>query len=78
MEELIQNQKAIDPFQESFAEEEVLGDYFTPMVARQNQESLSIRSVDLAGLTPQDLQEGKTSVREATAATVDARGQGAF
>jgi type II secretory pathway predicted ATPase ExeA len=77
MEELIQNQKAIDPFQESFAEEEVLGDYFTPMVARQNQESLSIRSVDLAGLTPQDLQEGKPSVREATAATVDARGQGA-
>jgi type II secretory pathway predicted ATPase ExeA len=77
MEELIQNQKGIDPFQESFAEEEALGDNFTPMVARQNQESLSIRAVDLAGLTPQDLQEGKPSVREAAAASVDARNQDA-
>lgn len=77
IEQLTKNQEAIDPFQESFTEEEVLGDYFTPMVAQQNQESLSIRSVDLAGLTPQDLQEGTPSVEEAAAPSDDARSQDA-
>ena len=52
-----QSQEVVDPFQEKFAEEEVLDDYFAPMVAQQNQASLSIRSVDLTDLTPQDLPE---------------------
>ncbi len=52
-----QIQEVVDPFQEKFAEEEVLDDYFAPMVAQQNQASLSIRSVDLTDLTPQDLPE---------------------
>lgn len=59
--ELIKNQEVVDPFQEKFAEEEVLGDYFAPMVAQQNQASLSIRSIDLADLSPEadpDVAEG--------------------
>ena len=52
-----QNQEVVDPFQESFAEEEVLGDDFAPMVAQQNQASLSIRSADLTDLTPEDMTD---------------------
>ena len=55
--QLNQNQEVVDPFQESFAEEEVLGDYFAPMVAQQNQASLSIRSADLTDLTPEDMTD---------------------
>jgi type II secretory pathway predicted ATPase ExeA len=57
-----QSQEVVDPFQEKFAEEEVLDDYFAPMVAQQNQASLSIRSVDLTDLTPQDLPEVNSEV----------------
>lgn len=63
-EEVRQNQEVVDPFQEKFAEEEVLGDYFTPMVARQNQASLSIRSVDLTDLTPEDTPDVGQAVNE--------------
>ena len=61
---LIQNQEVVDPFQEKFAEEEVLGDYFAPMVAQQNQASLSIRSVDLADLNPENMPEAEPDVAE--------------
>ncbi|MDB4458918.1 AAA family ATPase, partial [bacterium] len=67
MQGLSQNQEVVDPFQESFAEEEVLGDYFAPMVAQQNQASLSIRSVDLADLTPRDTPEDSSPVEEVAA-----------
>ena len=52
-----QNQEVVDPFQESFAEEEVLGDYFAPMVAQQNLASLSISSANLTDLTPEDMTD---------------------
>lgn len=61
---LRQNQEVVDPFQEKFDEEEVLGDYFAPMVAQQNQASLSIRSVDLTELTPQDTADRNQVVDE--------------
>lgn len=59
-----QNQEVVDPFQESFAEEEVLGDYFAPMVAQQNQASLSIRSADLTDLTPEDMSDFAETEKE--------------
>ena len=62
--QLNQNQEVVDPFQESFAEEEVLGDYFAPMVAQQNQASLSIRSADLTDLTPEDMSDFAETEKE--------------
>ncbi len=46
--------ETIDPFNESFEEEENLYDRYAPFVAHQNQSSLTLTSEDLALLTPED------------------------
>ena len=51
-------QETVDPFEESFAEEEQLQDRFNPVVAHQNQASLDVTSADLEAIKPED--EGAT------------------
>ena len=45
---------SIDPFAESFEEEEMLQDAYSPFVAEQNQASLEVTSSQLSHLTPLD------------------------
>ena len=54
--QLRQPVEAVDPFNETFAEEENLIDRFAPFVAHQNQSSLTITSKDLSMLCPNDEQ----------------------
>ena len=44
--------ETVDPFDESFAEEETLLDRFAPVVAHQNQSSLDVTSNDLEAIRP--------------------------
>ena len=44
--------ETVDPFEESFAEEEHLQDRFAPVVAHQNQASLGVTSADLESIRP--------------------------
>jgi len=44
----------VDPFEESFAEEEHLQDRFAPVVAHQNHASLDVTSADLEAIKPAD------------------------
>ncbi len=45
---------AVDPFAETFEEEEMLQDAYSPFVAQQNQASLEVTSDQLSHLTPLD------------------------
>ncbi len=47
----------VDPFAESFEEEEMLQDAYSPFVAQQNQSSLDVTSDQLSHLTPLDENE---------------------
>ena len=46
--------ETVDPFEESFAEEEHLQDRFAPVVARQNHASLNVTSADLEAIKPDE------------------------
>ena len=45
--------ETVDPFEESFAEEEHLQDRFAPVVAHQNQASLDVTAADLEAIKPE-------------------------
>lgn len=63
---LRQTVETVDPFDESFVEEENLIDRYAPFVAHQNQSSLDVTSEDLAMLTPRDEPEEKSGHAEPT------------
>ena len=46
--------ETVDPFEESFAEEEHLQDRFAPVVTHQNQASLNVTSADLEAIKPDE------------------------
>ena len=52
--QLRQPVETVDPFEESFAEEETLVDRFAPVVAHQNHLSLDVTSSDLEAIKPLD------------------------